>query len=53
MIDRDISVLHLESTDVCQAACPLCARETDPLFNKNEKNHLTYEQIKSCFLKIE
>lgn len=49
MIDRDISVLHLESTDVCQAACPLCARETDPLFNKNEKNHLTYEQIKSCF----
>jgi len=49
MIDRDISVLHLESTDVCQAACPLCARETDPLFDKNEKNHLTYQQIIDCF----
>ena len=42
---RDIKVLHLESTDVCQAACPLCARERDPLFNKNNKNHLTINQI--------
>jgi len=49
MIDRDIDVLHLEPTDVCQAACPLCARETDPLFDKNKKNHLTYEQIIKCF----
>ena len=49
MIDRDVRVLHLEPTDVCQADCPLCARETDPLFDKNKKNHLTYEQIKNCF----
>ena len=42
---RDIKVLHLESTDVCQAACPLCARERDPMFNKNNKNHLTINQI--------
>ena len=49
MIDRDIDVLHLESTDVCQAACPLCLRETDILFDKNEKNHLTYDQIIECF----
>lgn len=42
---RDIKVLHLESTDVCQAACPLCARERDPLFDKSNKNHLTVDQI--------
>jgi len=34
-------VLHLEVTDVCQAECPLCARETDPLFNKDLKHNLT------------
>ena len=28
-MNREIKVLHLESTDVCQAACPLCARETN------------------------
>jgi len=49
MIDRDIDILHLEPTDVCQAACPLCSRETDILFDKNEKNHLTYNQIIECF----
>jgi len=42
---RDIKVLHLEPTDVCQAACPLCDRETDPAFNKHEQHHLTMEQI--------
>ena len=42
---REIKVLHLESTDVCQAACPLCSRELDPLFNKRKKNHLTINQI--------
>ena len=38
---REIKVLHLESTNVCQAACPLCARETDPLFDKRS-NCLLY-----------
>lgn len=42
---REIKVLHLESTNVCQAACPLCARETDPLFDKRSKDHLTINQI--------
>lgn len=42
---RDIKVLHLEPTDVCQAACPLCARETDPDFNRHDQHHLTVEQI--------
>ena len=38
-------VVHLEPTDVCQAACPLCARETDPAFIKSLKHHLTVEQV--------
>jgi MoaA/NifB/PqqE/SkfB family radical SAM enzyme len=42
-------VVHIESTDVCQAACPLCARETDVEFNKQQHNHLTVEQIKQHF----
>lgn len=42
-------VLHLEPTDVCQAACPLCARETDAEFNKRQQHHLTVDQIKQHF----
>ena len=42
---RDLKVLHLESTDVCQAACPLCARETDTDFRKDQQNHLSMRQI--------
>jgi hypothetical protein len=38
-------VVHLESTDVCQAACPSCARELDPQFDKSQQNHLTVEQV--------
>lgn len=40
-------ILHLEVTDVCQAACPQCARETDITFNKKLHHHLTVEQIVS------
>jgi hypothetical protein len=46
---RRIKVLHVEPTDVCQAACPLCARETDPLFRKDLKHHLKIEQIQQHF----
>ena len=42
---REIKVLHLESTDVCQAACPACARETDTLFDKSRHSHLTIDMI--------
>ena len=42
---RDIKVLHLEPTDVCQAACALCARETDREFRKDRQHHLGIEQI--------
>lgn len=45
LISRDIKVLHLEPTDVCQAACPLCARETDSTFQKDLQHHLTLQQI--------
>jgi MoaA/NifB/PqqE/SkfB family radical SAM enzyme len=41
-----VRVLHLEPTDICQAACPLCARETDPTFNKDLQHSLTVEDIK-------
>lgn len=46
---RRIKVLHLESTDVCQLACPLCARETDTEFNKRQQHHLTVSQIQKHF----
>lgn len=42
---RDLKVLHIEPTDVCQAACPLCDRETDPRFDKKQQHHLTMDQI--------
>lgn len=46
---RRIKVLHLESTDVCQLACPLCARETDTNFNKRAQHHLRIDQIQNHF----
>jgi hypothetical protein len=44
-----IKVLHLEPTDVCQAACPLCVRETDTNFNKQVQHHLTISHIQEHF----
>ena len=46
---RDIKVLHIESTDVCQAACALCARETDKNFRKDRQHHLSIDQILRVF----
>lgn len=46
---RRLKVLHVEPTDVCQAACPLCARETDQTFKKDQKHHLRIEQIQQHF----
>jgi len=46
---RDIKVLHLEPTDVCQAACPLCARETDADFSKDQQHHLDMHKILQVF----
>lgn len=46
---RNIKVLHLEPTDVCQAACALCARETDPNFRRDRQHHLTLDLIAKVF----
>lgn len=46
---NDIKVLHIESTDVCQAACPLCARETDSEFCKDQPHHLDMNKIMQVF----
>ena len=40
-------ILHIEPTDVCQAACPQCARETDNMFDKTKRHYLTVDQIAS------
>jgi len=42
-------VLHLEVTDVCQAACPQCEREVNSAFDSTIKHHLSVDQIKSLF----
>ena len=47
LTSREIKVLHLEPTDVCQAACPLCARETDKNFNPTQRHHLSVDQLES------
>ena len=46
---RNIRVLHLEPTDVCQAACPQCARETDINFDRRNRHHLRIEHIQREF----
>lgn len=46
---NDVKVLHLESTDVCQAACALCARETDKDFRKDRQHHLDMNKITKVF----
>jgi len=43
-------ILHLESTDACQAACPQCAREFDTSFDKNNLHHLTVDQINKLLI---
>lgn len=47
LTSREIKVLHLEPTDVCQAACPLCARETDANFDKRNRHQLSVEMLES------
>jgi MoaA/NifB/PqqE/SkfB family radical SAM enzyme len=48
-MSRNIKVLHLEPTDVCQAACPLCSRETDTNFRKDLQHHLDMHKIIQVF----
>lgn len=42
--------LHLETSSVCNAACPMCPREVDPGFNKEtDAVSLSLNQIKNLF----
>jgi sulfatase maturation enzyme AslB (radical SAM superfamily) len=46
----DIRVLHMETSSVCNAACPQCARETDPNFNKRtDGRSLSLAQVQERF----
>lgn len=45
---REIRVLHIEPTDVCQASCPLCSRVTDVNFDSTQQQHLSVEQLCSA-----
>lgn len=47
--DRVVRTLHLEPTNVCQASCALCARETDSGFDKNQRVHLDMWKIFQVF----
>ena len=38
-------IVHIETTDVCNLACPLCARETDVNFDSERQHHLTVRQV--------
>ena len=47
---ENVKVLHLESTTVCNAACPQCAREDASLYNDaTDRAELTVEKIKELF----
>lgn len=47
LTSREVRVLHLESSDVCQAACPQCARETDVEFDSARRHNLSIELLES------
>jgi MoaA/NifB/PqqE/SkfB family radical SAM enzyme len=51
MFDRNkIKQLHLETSSVCNAACPMCPRELDKGFNKDtDAVSLSLNQIKEMF----
>lgn len=46
---RHIRSLQIDVTTVCQAACPCCAREINPAFDKSIKHHLTVDRLTSVF----
>lgn len=47
LTSREIRVLHLEPTDVCQARCPQCARETDQHFDAQQQHHLSVADLQA------
>jgi MoaA/NifB/PqqE/SkfB family radical SAM enzyme len=51
MFDRDsVRTLHMETSTECNAACPMCPRETDIKFDKkNDAVSLSLEKVKELF----
>jgi MoaA/NifB/PqqE/SkfB family radical SAM enzyme len=51
MFDRkNVKRLHMETSSVCNAACPMCAREVDPNFNKDtDAVSLSLDKAKELF----
>jgi MoaA/NifB/PqqE/SkfB family radical SAM enzyme len=49
MINEDIKILHIEPTNLCNAACPQCAREVDQTFKSSKVQHLTIDAVKQLF----
>lgn len=46
----NVRSLHIETSSVCNAACPMCPREIDPAFNKDtDAVSLSLEKIKTMF----
>lgn len=43
----NIKILHIEPTNICQAACPACAREVDLDFDKSIHKSLTVNDLKN------
>ena len=45
-----VKVLHLETTTVCNAACPQCQRENPNFYiDHRDRNELTLDQCQSMF----
>ena len=51
MFDRNnVRTLHMETSTVCNAACPMCPRESDPFFDKkNDATSLSLAKVKEIF----
>ena len=50
---KDVRMLHLELTTVCNAKCPQCARENPSLYNKQlDKHELTLNDCKYLIDKV-
>lgn len=43
----NVKILHIEPTNICQAACPQCPRELNSEFDKNDHRSLTVNDIKN------
>ena len=45
---KDVKQLHMETSSVCNAACPMCVRELDPSFDKKGVS-LSLAKVKTLF----